>query len=324
MVRNVQSIVKKLIEICLICCVTISAAAQQPITVNIQPKTWVSGQRIYLKDVATINAPAHLSEKIANVYLTYAPKPGRSKVVKGSWIESRIKTVRFFEEISLSIPDNVEIFRASQVITEEDYFNYFNDYISEHIGSDVRFEISRFQVKGDSPLPVGRLRVNLQHQTSVDLRGFVSLTASILVNDNFVQRVGLSGWIDRFEDIICAAKPLERNHVIEQNDVVIKARNVSKVKDSYYTRIEDVLNKRIKRKLVNGEIIFASIIEVPPMIYKGNKVTIIAESSALIVKTTGIAQSDGYPGEQIRVKNTMSNKIIQATVVDESTVKVLY
>jgi len=319
-----RSIVKTILVIGIFCCQAIYADAQQPITVTIQPKTWVSSQRIYLKDVATINAPAHLSEKIANIYLTYAPKPGKSKTVKGDWIKSRIKSVDFIEELTLSVPESVEIIRASQVISEEDYLNYFDDYISQHIGAGVRYEISRFQVKGDSPLPTGRLSINVQRQPSVDLRGFVNLTASLLVNDVFVQRVSLSGWIDRFEDIICTTRPLERNHIIERRDVELRSRNVSKVKDTYYTRIEDIVGKRIKRKAGNGEIIFSSIIEIPPLIYKGNKVTIIAESNALIIKTTGIAQSDGYPGEQIRVKNAMSHKIIQATVVDETTVKVQY
>jgi len=298
--------------------------SQQPVTVNVPKKVWVSNPRIYLKDIATINAPAHLSEKIADIYLTYAPKPGKKKDLKADWIDSRIRALSFYEDIELSIPINVEIIRASQMVSQEDYFNYFNDYIAKHIGENVRFEVSRFQVKGNTPLPVGRLTVNVQRQASVDLRGYVSLTVSILVNDNFVQRVGLSGWIDRFEDIVCAARPLSRNHIVSRHDVLLNARNVSKIKDMYYTRVADVLGKQIKRKVGNGAIIFSSLIETPPLIYKGDKVTIIAESNTLIVKTMGIALSDGYAGEQIRVKNTMSNKVIQASVVNANTVKVLY
>ncbi|ETR73934.1 MAG: flagella basal body P-ring formation protein FlgA [Candidatus Magnetoglobus multicellularis str. Araruama] len=291
---------------------------------TIQSKAWVSEPRIYLEDIASINAPAHLSEKIASIYLTYAPKPGKSKFVKGSWIDSRIKAIPFYDQITLSIPDKVEIVRASQVISEEDYLNYYNDYIAKHIGPNVRFEISRFQVKGDTPLPVGRLTVNVQRQPSVDLRGYVSLTVSVLVNEQFVQRVALSGWVDRFEDIVCASRPLERNHLIAQRDVHLSTRNVSKIKDSYYTRTADVINRQIKRKAGNGEIIFSSMIEIPPLIYKGDKVTIIAESSSLLIKTTGIALSDGYANEQIQVRNTMSHKVIRAEVVDQNTVKVRY
>jgi flagella basal body P-ring formation protein FlgA len=302
----------------------VSALAQYQVSVTIQQKAWVVQPRIYLKDIATINAPAHLSEKVASIYLTYAPKPGKSKSLKGDWIDSRIRALNFYDQIQITVPENVEIIRASQNISQEDYLNYFSDYIAKHIGPNVRFEISRFQVKGDTPLPVGQLTVNVQHQTSVDLRGYVSLTVSILVNDQFIQRVGLSGWIDRFEDIVCASKPLARNQMIYHQDVQLNARNVSKIKDTYYTRIEDVIGKQMQRKVGNGEIIFSSMIEIPPLIYKGDKVTIIAESSALLIKTTGIALSDGYAGEQIRVKNTMSNKVIQAKVVDQHTVKVQY
>jgi len=307
-----------------LCCLIQSAIAQQPITITIQPKAWVSNQRIYLKDIATINAPAHLSEKISNIYLTYAPKPGKSKVVKGSWIDSRINAVNLHAKLNLSIPEVVEITRASQIISQEDYFSHFNDFISKHIGPEVQFEVSRFQVKGDTPLPVGKLEIKVQRQASVDLRGYVSLTASIFINDAFVQRVGLSGWIDRFEDIVCSTKPLNRKVVLEHRDIFLSTRNVSKVKDTYFTRLEDLIGKRLKRKAGNGEIIFASMVETPPVIKKGDKVTIIAESSALLVKTIGIALTDGYPGEQISVRNIMSNKRVQAIVIDQSTVKVQY
>jgi flagella basal body P-ring formation protein FlgA len=305
-------------------CLHSNVLAQHLVSVTIPQKVWVSQPRIYLKDIATINAPAHLSEKVASLYLTYAPKPGKSKFVKGEWIHSRIRALNFYDQIHTTIPEKVEIIRASQIISQEDYLNYFSDYIAKHIGPNVRFEISRFQVKGDTPLPVGQLTVNVQHQTSVNLRGYVSLTVSILIDDQFVQRVGMSGWIDRFEDIVCAARPLARHQVILRKDIQLYTRNVSKIKDTYYTRIEDVIGKQIQRKAGNGEIIFSSMIEIPPLIYKGDKVTIIAESRALLIKTTGIALSDGYAGEQIRVKNTMSNKVIQANVVNQNTVKVQY
>jgi flagella basal body P-ring formation protein FlgA len=305
-------------------CLNGNIFAQYPVSVSIPKKVWVSQPRIYLKDVATINAPAHLSEKVASIYLTYAPKPGKSKFVKGEWVDSRIRALGFYDQIHLTVPEKIEIVRASQIISEEDYLNYFSDYIAKHIGPNVRFEISRFQVKGDTPLPVGPLTVKVQHQTSVNLRGYVSLTVSILVNDQFIQRVGLSGWIDRFEDIVCATKPLARNQMIARQDVKLITRNVSKIKDTYYTRTEDVIGKQIQRKVGNGEIIFSSMIEIPPLIYKGDKVTIIAESRLLLIKTTGIALSDGYAGEQIRVRNTMSNKVIQANVVNPNTVKVQY
>ena len=174
-------------------CLHVGALAQNPVSITIQQKVWVGQPRIYLKDIATINAPAHLSEKVASIYLTYAPKPGKSKFVKGEWIDSRIRALNIYDQIHLSVPEKVEIIRASQIISQEDYLNYFSDYIAKHIGPNVRFEISRFQVKGDTPLPVGQLTVNVQHQPSVDLRGYVSLTVSVLINNQFVQRVGLSG-----------------------------------------------------------------------------------------------------------------------------------
>jgi flagella basal body P-ring formation protein FlgA len=66
----------------------------------------------------------------------------------------------------------------------------------------------------------------------------------------------------------------------------------------------------------------ANGIERPPLIKKGDRVTIVAESSTLLVTASGIAQDQGSAGDQILVRNHMSDKDIIASVVDASTVKV--
>jgi flagella basal body P-ring formation protein FlgA len=51
-------------------------------------------------------------------------------------------------------------------------------------------------------------------------------------------------------------------------------------------------------------------------------VTIVAESSSLRITALGVAEGQGSEGEYIRVKNLLNDKVIAASVVDSSTVRV--
>jgi len=86
--------------------------------------------------------------------------------------------------------------------------------------------------------------------------------------------------------------------------------------------MEEVVGRRVKHGLKAGSVLLASAIEKPPLITKGDRVTIIAELPNLIVTAVGIAQGQGSAGDQIRVTNSMGKKEIIARVVDGSTVTV--
>jgi flagella basal body P-ring formation protein FlgA len=66
----------------------------------------------------------------------------------------------------------------------------------------------------------------------------------------------------------------------------------------------------------------ADNIELPPLVKRGDFVTIIAESENLKITTLGQVKKRGCIGERIPVVNLDSKKVLHALVVDANTVKV--
>jgi flagella basal body P-ring formation protein FlgA len=69
-------------------------------------------------------------------------------------------------------------------------------------------------------------------------------------------------------------------------------------------------------------VLRTDLIELPPLVRRGNVVVIIAESDVLKVTALGEVKEKGRRGETIRVVNLSSKKEIYARVVDSNTVKV--
>ena len=66
------------------------------------------------------------------------------------------------------------------------------------------------------------------------------------------------------------------------------------------------------------------MVELPPLVKRGDIVTIKAVSGALQVTTLGKAKSNGHQGERIKIVNIDTQKELYGYVVDAKTVKVVF
>lgn len=82
------------------------------------------------------------------------------------------------------------------------------------------------------------------------------------------------------------------------------------------------IGKRTKKAIGAQTPLRANSVELPPLVKRGDLVTIIAESQSLKITTLGQVKKKGRKGERIPVINLDSKKILHAVVVDTNTVKV--
>jgi flagella basal body P-ring formation protein FlgA len=292
--------------------------------VRVSDQAWVKGEKIYLKDIATIAGPPRVRERLGSIYVAYAPRPGGHKTLHGSWIEGKVRSKSWLPAgVVLNVPEVVAISRTFQTIPEERFLRQYTDYVAQELkAAEGDFRVSRFRVVGNGPVPEGELHIELIDQAGGKHMGHVSLSALVRVEGEMEKRVVLSGWVDRFDNVVCTARPLERHAILAEEDLTLERRNISKCPASMFKAVDDVVGTRLKHRLKTGTVLLANTIENPPLIEKGDRVTIMAESSNLMVTAVGIAQSQGAAGDQIRVTNCMGKKEIIARVVDGSTVRV--
>lgn len=88
-----------------------------------------------------------------------------------------------------------------------------------------------------------------------------------------------------------------------------------------FSNIDAVIGAKTKKNLRAGEVIESNDICV---VCRNETVTIKAVKSGMTITTKGTALTDGSHGEQIRVKNTKSNRIIEGRVTGISEVTVIF
>ncbi len=114
--------------------------------------------------------------------------------------------------------------------------------------------------------------------------------------------------------------PISRGQIITKQNVTISMVDLQRYRRQGFSSINHVVGAKTKKNLRTGDIIEANDICV---VCRNETVVIKASNPGMTITTKGLALSDGGFGEQIRVKNSKSNRIIEGTVtaIGEVTVR---
>ncbi|MCG9581798.1 flagellar basal body P-ring formation protein FlgA [Vibrio tubiashii] len=115
--------------------------------------------------------------------------------------------------------------------------------------------------------------------------------------------------------------PLSRGQIIAAHDITINMVDLQRFRRQGFSTIDAVIGAKAKKNLRSGDIIEARDICV---VCRNETVTIKAVKSGMTITTKGVALTDGSHGEQIRVKNSKSNRIIEGRVTGISEVTVIF
>lgn len=115
--------------------------------------------------------------------------------------------------------------------------------------------------------------------------------------------------------------PINKGQIIAQSDVTVTMVDLQRIRRQGFSSVNAVTGAKAKKNLRVGNVIRQNDICV---VCRNETVTIKAVKSGMTITTKGTALSDGSHGEQIRVKNSKSNRIIEANVSGIAEVSVVF
>lgn len=285
----------------------------------------VRDKEICLKDIAEIHGPESVVQRLKNLKITYSPHPGKKRRIPGSMIEAKIRSEKTSsrEQWDVVIPQTVMVERAYQDVPEAELKKLFYGFI-EKKAQGKSFRIRDISIKGDRKLALGKMRLDVDDRNIRDIEGRVSLTVLARVPSEQSRKIYLSGWVDVFDQVVCASRDIARGELIVENDLSLDRKNLSKIPGDVLRETDAAAGTLARSHIEKGRCLRSSMIEQAPLVRKGDVVKIIAQSGLLTVVTTGVSKEDGVLGEQIQVENSTSNKMVAGRVVDAKTVEVVF
>jgi len=271
----------------------------------------VRGGNIFLSDLASSLLD------LSDLSLGVSPLPGRERTLSKNYIQARVKTLD--DNLILVGPDRIKIRRESQPLEVEKVVGIAREAILKSFkgGENVRIELVR--APSDIHLPAGEVNYKV---SGIRDRGRQSLCqVEIEVDGERIREVEAIFEVKRFGQVVVAKHKLNRDQLLAPDNLKIELREITTLK-SPFTRIEDVTSLRASTFIREGDIITSKMVEIPPLIERGEIITILVEEGPVSITALGKSLGDGMKGEILRVRNLDSKREIAAKVFDEKTVVV--
>lgn len=154
----------------------------------------------------------------------------------------------------------------------------------------------------DPHRPVGRFTVTLTCEQPKYWKARVKAEAAVFVN------------------VVVAKSPLKRGQSIQFADLAMKEVDIAYIRHGYFTDPENLIGNQLRRNISPGRILTPKQIDRPLWVTRDQEVIIEARRGKMIARMKGVALESGSEGDIVRVKNSSSEKVIQATVSSPGTV----
>jgi flagella basal body P-ring formation protein FlgA len=148
----------------------------------------------------------------------------------------------------------------------------------------------------DTPQPNTRLNVQVSCQQANNWSIYVPVELAI------------------YRPAVVAVNALTHGSTVGPGDVRLVEVNISQINGQHLSSLNDAIGKDVKRSIAAGAAISDQQLIAPLMVRRGEAVLINASSNIVAVKVSGIAMTDGRLGEQIRIKNQSSSRIVNARI----------
>jgi flagella basal body P-ring formation protein FlgA len=121
----------------------------------------------------------------------------------------------------------------------------------------------------------------------------------------------LSAKIEKTKAVLIAKATISKGDILTEDNIELAHIAVNKIRGDKLTDTNIIYGAKAKKRIAQGRAISKKSI---CLVCKGDVVTIIALSNSFSIKTQGVALSSANVNEQIRVKNSRSNKVITPRV----------
>ena len=280
--------------------------------IRFQAEAEVRGKSVTLGDISCITPDSERARQLAALKLFKAPQPGRETTRRAADVTKQIinRHNDTLEGIDWGGADTIRIKRAAIHIGPDEIREILDNYLSRNKNylppADNRFK----ELHLDHPfdLPVGVLETEVIPADPSILSSH-RFTVIFRIDSKVEKNIAIRAELEALAPVAVAAANLRRGTVIHDSDISFAQLDIINLRNPCLDPAE-LIGKRIKRSIRQGYPFDRLAVELPPIIRRGELVTIFVRKGPLLVTAKGIARHDAIQGAMVKVLNKNSKKEI--------------
>jgi len=278
---------------------------------------------IKLGDIANISSTYVSDDEtiiaLQKIEIDRSPEPGKEKTITASQILDRLRSERVnLDEVGYALPRVMTVSRASRQLS----FSEVKAAVDRYLGTlDREVTLKRLDYNEAVHVPPGAIDLETDSY-SVDSAGRMGFRMRVKNNEGQDTHFQISGIVDEYVEFPVANRPISRGTVVSPDDVRMARMNISSIPRDAAREMNSIVGLEANRDVGYGDVFRNNRLTMPPVIAAGSKVTLLYRSALFEATATGVAIEAGQLGEDIRIRNDSSRKIVTGTVIEPGLVGV--
>ena len=292
--------------------------------IRFQAEAEVHDEKVTLGDISRITPDSERARQLAALKLFPAPQPGRQTTRHAADVTKQINKnfTETIEGINWGGADTIRIRRASIHIGSEEIREILDNYLSRNKNylppADIRFKEIHLTQPFDLPAGVLETEVIPVDPSILSSHRF---TVIFRIDSRVEKNLAVQAELEAIAPVAVAAANLRRGTVIQESDISFAQLDIINLRNPCLDP-EELIGKRIKRSVRQGYPFDLQAVELPPIIRRGELVTIFVRKGPLLVTAKGIARHDAIQGAMVKVLNKNSKKEILCRAEEPGLVQV--
>ncbi len=280
--------------------------------IRFQAEAEVRGENVTLGDISRITPDSEKARQLAALKLFKAPQPGRKTTWRAGDATKRIinRHNDTLDGIDWVGADTIRIRRAAIHIGPEEMREILDNYLGRNKNylppAAIRFKEIHLAQPFDLPTGVLETEVIPADPSILSSHRF---TVIFRIDSKVEKNIAIRAELEAIAPVAVAAANLRRGRVIHDSDISFAQLDIINLRNPCLDPAE-LIGKRIKRSIRQGQPFDRLAVELPPIIHRGELVTIFVRKGALLVTAKGIARHDAIQGAMVKVLNKNSKKEI--------------
>lgn len=302
-----------------------NAAAADQTSIFLLEAVEVDSATLYLGKIARIDGPdPQLIQQLNDVVIAKAPLAGRDRIIEAGYVELRLRQNGFdIATLALQGSPHVRATRSYTDISKAEIEKIVSDYLYHAtLKENPAANLKDLRVPEHVILPKGHISYQVVGPQKTEFLGKIPIVVQFYVNGKLQKKVWTTVTIEMLVNVVVAKNPLRRHKPIDEDDIELQLMDLAELPRNVITDPQELIGKRTRQSIGSKTVLRTDLIELPPLINRGDVVVIIAESEGLRITALGKAKRRGRLGERIPVENFDSKKVLHALVIDSRTVKV--
>jgi flagella basal body P-ring formation protein FlgA len=282
----------------------------------------VTEGHIRLGDIAQIDSPNVRDDEaiihLKRIAVGTSPKAGETMLLDGAKVLERLRDegVRL-DSLRYTLPRNISVTRAFREVKVEELERALQAFITK---GDKQLDVKQIVVDKPVKVPTDSLGLEVVAlQTTKP--GHIGVDYKSVAGSEEV-RFQMKALADEWRMMPVAARPLAKGSLVAGNDIQLARMNATALAKDSIENLADVIGRSLTKDVGQGEIFKASSVVIPPVVNAGSRVTVLFRLNRLEVTAAGTALENGGLGQDIRVRNDSSKKVVIGRVVEPGLVTV--